>query len=119
MRMRGIIVKDTPKIHCVASTVEDHSISFEDGDLRIQLQLKGVFSFFHHRVPTSDKLQGCNKVFLTLDSASWNPHCESFARNEQSMLDFEGRIAEPYRRTRSLMELDTDNYTLAEVYAVD
>ena len=65
-----MVVKDTSKIHCTIPTVEDHSISFEDIGLRIQLQLKGIFSIFHHRVPTSDKLQGCDKVFLTPDSTS-------------------------------------------------
>lgn len=64
MRMRGVIFRDIPKIHCLVPTVEDHSTSFEDIDLRIQLQLKGIFSFFHHRVPTSDELQGYDKVFF-------------------------------------------------------
>ena len=64
MRMRGALVNDAPKIHCASPTVEDHLIGFEDIDLRIQLQLKGIFSVFHHRTPTSDELQGCDKVFL-------------------------------------------------------
>ena len=58
-------------------------------------------------------------MFLTPDSASWNPQCESFARNKESMLDFQGNIVEPCRRTRHLMEPDTDDYTLAEVSTVD
>ena len=78
MRVGGVIGKDTPKIHCKTPTLEDHLISFVDIDLRIKLQLKGIFSIFHHRVSTSDELQGCDKVFLTPDSTSWNPYCESF-----------------------------------------
>lgn len=35
------------------------------------------------------------------------------------MLDFEGMIAEPYRQTRYLMEPDKDDYSLAEVSALD
>ena len=119
MRISGIKVKDTPKVYCTAPIVEDHLISFEDINLRIQLQLKGIFSFFYHRIPTSDELQGCDKVFLMPDSTSWNPHCKSFARNEQSMLDFEGSIAKRYRQIRYLMEPDKDDYSLAEVFALD
>ena len=119
MRMRGVVVNDVPKIHCKDPTREDHSISFEDNELRIQLQLKGIFSLFHHRIPTSAELQGCDKVFLTPDSTSWNPHCKSFAQNEQSMLDIPGNIVEPNRRTRHLMEPDQGDYSLAEVSALD
>lgn len=43
MRMRGALVNYVLKIHCVNPTVKDHSIGFEDTDLRIQLQLKGIF----------------------------------------------------------------------------
>ena len=101
MRMRGVIVNDIPKIHCKEPTVRDHAICFEDIDLRIQLRLQGIFSVFHHRAPTTDELQQCDKVFMTPDSASWNPHCDSFSRNEESMIDYDGNIAQPSRRTRS------------------
>ena len=119
MRIRGVIVNDVPKIHCKDPTVRDHAICFEGIDLRIQLHLQGIFSVFHHRAPTSDELQQCDKVFMTPDSASWNPHCNSFARNEESVLDFEGNIAQPSRRTRHLMEPDTDDSSMPEVSALD
>ena len=119
MRMRGVIVNDVPKIHCKEQTVRDHAICFEDIDLRIQLHLQGIFSVFHHRAPTTDELHQCDKVFMTPDSASWNPHCNSFARNEESMLDFEGNIAQPSRRTRHLMEPDKDDSSMPEVSALD
>lgn len=119
MRMRGVIVNDVPKIHCKEPTVRDHAICFEDIDLRIQLRLQGIFSVFHHRAPTTDELQQCDKVFMTPDSASWNPHCDSFARNEESMLDYDGNIAQPSRRTRYLMEPDKDDSSMPEVSAVD
>ena len=119
MRMRGVIVKDVPKIHCVNPTIEDHSISFDGIPLRIQLHLNGIFSVFHSRAPQRDELQQCDKVFLTPDAASWNPHCDSFAKNEESMMDFEGNIAEPNRRTRFIMEPDRHDDLMPEVSALD
>ena len=52
MRAGGVIVNDIPKIHCECPEVDDHFISFDHSDLRILLQLNGVFSYFHTRVPT-------------------------------------------------------------------
>jgi hypothetical protein len=49
------------------------------------------------------------------DSTNWNPHCGSFAKNEESMLDFEGNMAESRRVLRHVMQpepvdLDDPNY---------
>ena len=73
MREGGITVNDKPKSQCTDPTIEDHSIHCPEGNLRIPLQLTGIFSFFHHRVPTIDELEGCDKIFLTPDSETWNP----------------------------------------------
>ena len=64
LRAGRVIVNDVPKIHCESPTKQDHSISFRNHDLVIPLQLNGVFSFFHHRIPTMEELQGCDKKFL-------------------------------------------------------
>ena len=37
----------------------------EDNDLKVPLQLNGIFSFFHTRAPTNDELVGCYKLFIT------------------------------------------------------
>ena len=58
------------------------------------------FSCFHARVPTERELHECRKSFLTPDSSGWNPHCQSYERNEQSMLDFESEMPEPSRRSK-------------------
>jgi hypothetical protein len=84
------------------------------------MQLMGTFSFFHSRMPEADELEGCDKIFLTPDSTDWNPHCESFAKNEESMLDFEGNMAESRRVLRHVMqpepvEPDDPNYELSAV----
>jgi hypothetical protein len=118
MRAGGVIVNDVLKIHCSNPTTSDHSISFQSHDLRIPLSLNGTFSYFHHRIPTSDKIHGCDKIFITPDSHQWNPHCQSFSQNEKSMLDYQGYLTEPERRLHLLMEPEHDpssNYELSSV----
>jgi hypothetical protein len=106
MRAGGVIVNDIPKIHCKNPSSSDHSISFHNSPLCIPLKLSGTFSYFNHRVPTSEELQGCDKLFITPDSTIWNPHCPSFSHNENSMLDYNGNMAETDRRLHLLMEPD-------------
>ena len=118
LRAGGVIVNDIPKIHCDNPETSDHCISFRTHDLKIPLQLNGTFSFFHHRIPTIEELQGCDKIFITPDSTVWNPHCESFARNEESMLDYEGNLVDSNRRLTYLMEPDPmtqHNYELSSI----
>ena len=121
LRAGGVIVNDVPKIHCNDPMVTDHCISFRTHELTIPLQLQGTFSFFHHRVPTMDELHGCDKIFITPDASSWNPHCDSFSRNEQAMTDYEGNIVHKERRPNFLMKIDDDdtNYDLAPISALE
>ena len=111
MRSGGVQVNDKPKIQCDQPTVEDHSLSFPDSDIRIPLQLHGVFSYFPTRRPTESELEECQKVFITPDSQDWNPHCQSYDNNERSMLDFEGNMAENDRRSaeKVVFEDEDDN----------
>ena len=116
MRAGGIIINDVPKIHCPDPSVLDHCISFPNSDLKIQLQLFGTFSYFHSRKPETTELYSCDKIFLTPDSSDWNPHCESYERNERSMLNYEGELNEQTRRTSLPMIVDDaadDDYTIS------
>lgn len=97
MREGGVKVNDVPKIHCKGPTEDHHALSFTDSSLRIPLSLSGIFSYFHTRKPDEKELFECKKLFLTPDSNDWNPHCASFATNEESMLNFRGEIAEKGR----------------------
>ena len=81
MRQGGVTVDEKPKIHCSDPTSTNHSISFPDNDLRIPLQLNGIFSFFYTRDPNNDELVGCDKLFITPDASQWNPYCSSFKLN--------------------------------------
>ena len=109
MRAGGVIVNDKPKIHCDNPTVQDHSLSFHDSDVRIPLQLHGIFSYFHTRSPNEKELYECEKVFISPDFNDWNPHCTSYERNERSMLDFEGNMSEMSRRTSHQTVFDENN----------
>ena len=86
MRASGVTLNETPKIHSKYPTIDYHCVTFEDSDLIIPLQLSGVFSYFHTRKPILSELHEFPKLFLTLDVNDWNPHCQSFETNEQSML---------------------------------
>ena len=57
MRSGGAVVKDVPKIQCPDPTENYHSISFHDSELKIPLQLNGIFSYFNTRKPSEDELQ--------------------------------------------------------------
>ena len=72
-------VNDIPKMNCTDPSINDHCISFKDTDLRISLQLNGIFSYFNTRKPLPSELYEKNKVFITPDAIEWNHHCKSYA----------------------------------------
>ena len=109
MREAGLIVNDVPKIHKENPEVDDHSVIFPDIDLSIQLQLNGIFSYFHVRMPLANEIEHCDKVFLTPDSSTWNPYSPHYAENEAAMLDWEGRLVE--QRFRKKYKKNDDLYS--------
>ena len=109
MRAGGVIINDIPKIHCDNPSVLDHCITFHNSDLKIPLQLFGTFSYFHTRTPDPTELYSCDKLFITPDSSEWNPHCESYEKNERSMLNYEGEMNDTTRWTQHPMSIDEDD----------
>ena len=107
IRRRGNVVSDVPKIHCQHPTENDHTISFEDTDVRITLQLVGTTSYFDSEKPTLDEiaeaLESDSILELNLDEEEWDPHNPDYARQESLMLDFEGKIVEQRVRDRELL----------------
>jgi len=70
MREAGLIVIDTPKIHCSDPSVEDHSIYDPESELCIHLSLQGIFSTFCSRAPSVreiDEVELYPTVFFTPD----------------------------------------------------
>ena len=78
VRESGALVHDVPKIHVNDPGVNNHSILFPDSGLQIQLQIWGIFFFFHSRVPTHEDITSCDKILITPDSANWDPYCLIF-----------------------------------------
>ena len=105
LREAGIDVNEVPKIHRIEPSIDDHSIYFPEEKLRIPLQLWGIFSFFHSRVPTLDEVYHSEKIFLTPDSNDWNPYSDHFALNEESMLDSDGNIQDRRYRKKHIVDM--------------
>ena len=119
MRQRGIMVNDTPKIHCDEPSIYDHCITFRDIDLRIPLRLHGTLSFFHTRKPNDDELESYDKVFITPDESQWNPYCPSFELNEESILNYDGELTDRCRRSKHVMERESEDAYIAAVSTSD
>ena len=62
-----------------------------------------MFSYFPTRLPTADDLQRCDDVYL-LTPEDFNPHENSFAYNEERMVDWGGEISHKDDRQRILLE---------------
>ena len=115
LREAGVIINDVPKIHVQDPTENDHAIVFPDESLRIPLQLNGIFSYFHSRMPTSQEIDECTKIIITPDSTDWDPHNESYALNEESMLDWHGNMMESRYRKRYIIERPLQDADIAAV----
>ena len=87
----GGTMNDVPKIHKEDPTVDDHAITFVETGFWIPLSLWGIFSYFPTSKPTHDNLLNPNEVYI-LSPATWNPHSDAYAMNEESMLDWEGNM---------------------------
>ena len=108
MRSAGVTIDERPKIHYDDPTVDNHCVMFDDSDLRIPLQLNGIFSYFQSRKPTIEELHELPKLFLTPDAEDWNPHSHTFGDNERSMLDFNGEMADKSRRKDEICIFEQD-----------
>jgi len=115
LREAGVLINDVPKIHVKDPTENDHAIVFPDNNLRIPLQLHGIFSFFHTRMPTTQEIDECTEIIITPDSTDWDPHNESYALNEESMLDWNGDIMEMRYRKRYIIEQPLSGADVASV----
>lgn len=47
------------------------------------------------RKPTDHKLEVYDKIFITPDSASWDPYNEYLVANEAAMIDYGGNLIDP------------------------
>ena len=75
-------------------TINDHSISFPESEVMITLQLCGIFSFFLCRIPMGIELDECDVFVMTPGGQLWDPHSDSYAWNEENMIDWDGQLVE-------------------------
>ena len=83
LREAGLVVNDVPKIHtkrselsvdthCVVASKENNEI-----DLRIPMQLDGIFSYFATRKLTQEEIETCEYIEtlqLCPDNDDWDPY---------------------------------------------
>ena len=121
-REAGITVNTTPKIHIKEPAIEDHSIYFKDDDLWIPLSLEGVFSYFPTSKPTKQQAEGIGNVYFLTPEGGFNPHTDVYAKNEASMIDWEGNMIGKRDRVEILLEdveLDKKMISDAHVSSVE
>lgn len=116
----GIEFNDVPKIQVKSPTERDHSIWFPNEQVRIPLSLWDIFSYFPTRKLTVTEVEEAEDVFvLTPEGRKWNPHSDSYARNEESMLDWEGNMVALKDRLHILVEDlpedDNDDMTVSSL----
>jgi hypothetical protein len=116
MREAGILVRDTPKIHMEDPTEEDHAITFPETGFRIPLSLTGTFSFFPTSKPSVNDLIDPEEVYI-LTPTTWNPHLDVYARNEESMLDWEGNLKPKIERELKIVldDIPEDDLEMASL----
>ena len=90
LREAGFTVREVPKIHCNEPTVEDHLIYDGVTKLRILLKLYVIFSYFPTRALKLEEMQRCDEmkhVFLSPDAETWDPYSDTYALNEEQLMD--------------------------------
>ena len=101
LRINGIEVNECPKFLATNPSETHHSILLPD-DLRIPLSLHGSISYLPTRRPTDLECHTKLNVTLTCEEPAWNPHCESFASQENSMINHDGSIKTRPPRDRAV-----------------
>jgi hypothetical protein len=112
LRQAGIRLNDTPKIQVDDPTIEDHSMLFPETGFRIPLSLWGTFSYFPTSKPTATNMQNSDEIYM-LTADQFNPHDDSYAVNEENMLDWEGNMVEKKHRTQILLSKVEESEAMA------
>ena len=113
IREAGIELHDTPKIQVKDPSVNDHSLYFPSAQVRIPLQLWGIFSYFPSKKPTSQILNDCEDIFM-LTPSNWDPHEPAYKLNEESMLDWDGNIVSKEHRHQILLaDIDQNEHMVS------
>ena len=57
-------------------------------------------------------METCDKVFITPDSSTWNPHSDHYAINEQVILDEDKNVRTIVSKSRDIIEEEVLNYPI-------
>lgn len=99
MRLAGIEVDECPKFLARSPKITNHSLYFEEHDLRLPLQIYGIISYLPVPSPTEEDLMNPQvELELTPDVQDWNPHDQVYQDQEDSMLTFNENLKEVPRR---------------------
>ena len=66
-----------------------------------------MFSYLPQRALTQEKMQRCDEtehVFLSPDDETWDPYSETYALNEEQIVDTGGGIGYPPQQSRKVFE---------------
>ena len=99
------LINDVPKIHLDDPGAENYALVINEPQLRIPLQLWGIFYFFHSRIPTPDEISNCERIFITPDSPSWDPYSDHYISNKESMLEHEGNMIDHQYRKKNIVDM--------------
>ena len=70
--------------------MEYHSIYDDVTKLRIPLKLDGIFWYLPTQALTLEEMQRCDEmkhVFLSPDAETWDPYSDTYALNEEQLMD--------------------------------
>jgi len=88
MHAHGVIVEDCP-IHLSPNHSSTHSIYVLEHDLRIPLQLNGIFLYIDTFCPLDDDLEHGTWVEMTL-LTDWDPYSQDFLQQEEKAMSEDG-----------------------------
>ena len=86
MREAGLEVDKQAKIHTPQPPKERHSVYCREIDLRIPLNIEGIFLVFETRRLNATEIAEAweyDIVFISPDEDSWNPNCENWGDQDQ------------------------------------
>ena len=100
LRLAGLHVNEEPKFMASNPTLDHHSISAPDSNIRFPMALNGIISHLPTRRPTQEEVNQHNLTLkryieLTPGFSQWNPHNPSYGTQENCMMDYHGNIMGP------------------------
>jgi hypothetical protein len=88
LRLNDVALNERSKFLTDKPTEKEHAVTVE---LIIPLDLIGVTSFFHDRMPTQKEYEECMRYELTYPDPEWCPHSREFAEEESRYVEQDGR----------------------------